>query len=138
MTQKLIKRKNKRKSRHTSPRSLSELVNKVKLMEKKKEFPSFKAGDTISVSLKIKEGEKQRLQTFEGIVISEKNKLKHSSFTVRKISHDVGVERIFTESSPTIENIKLIQKGRVRRSKIYYLRKLSGKAARIEKDFKNK
>lgn len=96
------------------------------------DVPDFAPGDTVKVHVKIKEGEKERIQVFEGVVISRRRGLANASFTVRKISYGVGVERIFPTNSPIIDRIEVVTKGRVRRSKIYYLRKLRGKAARIK------
>jgi large subunit ribosomal protein L19 len=96
------------------------------------DLPSFSAGDTIKVHVKIREGEKERIQVFQGVVISKRNNGAQSTFTVRKISYGVGVERVFPTHSPFIDQIEVIAKGRVRRAKIYYLRKLRGKAARIK------
>lgn len=97
-----------------------------------KEMPEFSSGDTLSVSFKIKEGEKERIQTFEGVLIGMRNRGHRSTITVRKISNGVGVERIFPLYSPLLENIKVVKKGVVRRSKLYYLRARKGKAARIK------
>lgn len=93
--------------------------------------PKFKAGDTITVSYKIKEGDKERIQQFTGVVIQRKNETATASFTVRKISNGVGVERIFPASSPFIDKIEVNKVGVVRRAKLFYLRALTGKAARI-------
>ncbi len=93
--------------------------------------PTFKAGDTITVSYKIKEGDKERIQQFNGVVIQRKNEVATASFTVRKISNGVGVERIFPISSPFIDKIEINKVGVVRRAKLFYLRSLTGKAARI-------
>lgn len=98
----------------------------------KAEHPEFKAGDTITVHYKIKEGDKERIQNFTGVVIQVKNELPTRTFTVRKISHGVGVERIFPLNSPYIEQIEVIKRGKVRRARIYYIRNLSGKSARIK------
>ena len=100
--------------------------------------PNFKAGDTITVSYKIKEGEKERIQQFTGIVIQRKNEKATASFTVRKMSNGVGVERIFPITSPFIEKIELNKIGIVRRAKLFYLRELTGKAARIREKIQNK
>lgn len=97
-----------------------------------KEFPKFSAGDTISVDYKIKEGNKERIQQFKGVVIQVKGRGKTATFTVRKVSSGMGVERIFPMSSPFIESITVNKVGVVRRSRIYYLRDLKGKAARIK------
>jgi len=97
-----------------------------------KELPSFTAGDNITVYYTIKEGEKQRTQFFKGDVIQKKGSGATETFTIRKISHSVGVERIFPINSPLIEKIELNKKGKVRRSRVFYLRKLTGKKARIK------
>jgi len=96
-----------------------------------KVIPSFSSGDTVIVNIKVKEGERSRLQSFEGVVIAKRNRGYNSAFTVRKISHGVGVERVFQTYSPIIESIELKRRGDVRRAKLYYMRELSGKAARI-------
>jgi large subunit ribosomal protein L19 len=96
------------------------------------DLPSFGAGDTVKVHVKIKEGEKERIQAFQGVVISKRKGSSHATFTVRKVSYGIGVERIFPMHSPIIDKIEIITRGRVRRAKIYYLRKLRGKAARIK------
>ncbi|MDB4962041.1 MAG: ribosomal protein [Myxococcales bacterium] len=95
-------------------------------------LPEFRPGDSIKVWVKIREGEKSRLQAFEGVCISRASKGARSTFTVRKISYGVGVERVFPDNSPNIEKIDVIQRGRVHQAKLYYLRDLSGKAARIK------
>jgi large subunit ribosomal protein L19 len=95
-------------------------------------LPEFRAGDSIKVWAKIREGEKTRLQAFEGVCIRRVSKGARSTFTVRKISYGVGVERIFPDNSPNIDKIEVIQRGRVHQSRLYYLRDLSGKAARIK------
>ncbi|RZB34041.1 MAG: large subunit ribosomal protein L19 [Desulfobacteraceae bacterium Eth-SRB2] len=96
------------------------------------DIPAFAAGDTVKVYVKIKEGEKERIQVFQGVVISKRRSGIDATFTVRKVSYGIGVERIFPLYSPVIDKIEVIARGRVRRSKIYYLRKLRGKAARIK------
>jgi len=95
-------------------------------------LPEFRPGDSIKVWAKIREGEKTRLQAFEGVCIRRASKGARSTFTVRKISYGVGVERIFPDNSPNIDKVEVIQRGRVHQSKLYYLRDLSGKAARIK------
>ena len=95
------------------------------------DLPDFAAGDTVKVHVKIKEGEKERIQVFQGVVISKRGGGTTATFTVRKVSYGIGVERIFPLHSPVIDKLEVITLGRVRRSKIYYLRKLRGKAARI-------
>jgi large subunit ribosomal protein L19 len=96
------------------------------------EVPEFEIGDTVRVNLKIKEGDKERLQPFEGIVIARKNAGSRSNFTVRKVSYGIGVERIIPLHGPVLESLKVLRRGNVRRAKLYYLRDLRGKAARIK------
>ncbi len=98
----------------------------------KKDFPEFKSGDTITVHYKIKEGNKERIQNFRGVVLQRRGSGQNESFTVRKISSGVGVERIFPLNSPFIDAIDINKKGRVRRARIFYLRNLTGKKARIK------
>lgn len=95
-------------------------------------MPNFSSGDTVVVSVRVKEGKRERIQAFEGIVISKKNRGISSSFTVRKISYGEGVERVFQTHSPLIESVKVKRFGDVRRAKLYYLRDRSGKSARIK------
>jgi large subunit ribosomal protein L19 len=94
-------------------------------------LPTFRPGDTIRVNVRVREGDKERLQAFEGVVLRRKGNGVNASFTVRKVSNGVGVERIFPLHSPVIADIQVVREGRVRRAKLYYLRNLSGKAARI-------
>ena len=96
------------------------------------DLPDFSPGDTIKVHAKIREGEKERIQVFQGVVISKRGSLSNATFTVRKVSYGVGVEKIFPLHSPAIDKIEVVTRGRVRRAKIYYLRNLRGKAARIK------
>lgn len=98
----------------------------------KEDVPNFRAGDTVRVNVRVREGEKERIQAFEGVVIARKHGGINETFTVRKISSGIGVERIFPLHSPSIESITLLRQGRVRRAKLYYLRNLRGKAARIK------
>ena len=107
------------------------VVNYIGMEHMRKDIPDFKAGDTLRVHVKITEGDKQRIQVFQGVCIKRHNDGINSSFTVRKVSNGVGVERIFPLHSPVIDKIELMMVGRVRRAKLYYLRKLQGKAARI-------
>jgi large subunit ribosomal protein L19 len=97
-----------------------------------KEFPAFGPGDTVVVQVKVKEGNRERLQAFEGIVIARRNRGINSSFTVRKISHTEGVERVFQLYSPLIDSVTMKRRGDVRRAKLYYLRNLRGRKARIK------
>ena len=96
------------------------------------DLPSFFPGDTVKVHVKIKEGEKERIQAFQGVVISKRKGMANATFTVRKVSYGIGVERIFPLHSPVIDRIEVLTRGRVRRSKVYYLRMLKGKAARLK------
>jgi large subunit ribosomal protein L19 len=103
------------------------------------DIPAFRPGDTVRVNVKIKEGDKERLQAFEGIVIRKRGSNTKSTFTVRKISYGMGVERIFPLHSPIIDSIKVLTEGSVRRARLYYLRELKGKAARVkERDRRKK
>lgn len=95
-------------------------------------IPAFRAGDSLIVQVRVKEGSRERLQAFEGVVIAKKNRGLNSSFTVRKMSHGEGVERVFQTHSPAIAEIKVVRRGDVRRAKLYYLRDRSGKSARIK------
>ena len=110
-------------------------MSKIKQLEKevmRLDHPDFGPGDTVKVHVKIREGEKERIQVFQGVVISRRKGTSNATFTVRKVSYGVGVERIFPLHSPIIDKIEVVTRGRVRRAKIYYLRKLKGKAARIK------
>ena len=109
-----------------------DIIKKIESEQLRLDIPVFKAGDTVKVHVKIVEGEKTRIQVFEGVVISKSGGGAKSRFTVRKISSGIGVERVFPLNSPIIDKVELVSKGRVRRSKIYYLRNLRGKAARIK------
>lgn len=109
-------------------------IRQVESEQIKTNLPDFKAGDTVVVQIKVAEGERERLQAYEGIVIAKRNRGLNSAFTVRKISHGEGVERVFQTHSPLIASIEVKRKGSVRRAKLYYLRKLQGKAARIRED----
>jgi len=95
------------------------------------DIPQFKPGDTVKVHVRIREGDKERVQVFQGVIIRKRKGRINSTFTVRKISYGIGVERIFPLHSPMIDKVELVTRGRVRRSRLYYLRKLRGKAARI-------
>ena len=109
-------------------------MNIIEELEKAqmKQIPEFNPGDTVVVQVKVKEGDKERNQAFEGVVIAIRNRGLNSAFTVRKISHGVGVERVFQTHSPLISEITVKRRGDVRRAKLYYLRDLTGKAARIK------
>lgn len=112
-------------------------IEQLEKEQMRMDVPDFRAGDTVKVHVKIKEGEKERIQVFEGIVIRKRQGASRASFTVRKVSYGVGVERIFPTHSPAIDHIDVIQKGKVRRAKLYYLRALKGKAARIREQRTN-
>tara|TARA_B100000609_G_C17085756_1_gene366570 strand:- start:176 stop:691 length:516 start_codon:yes stop_codon:yes gene_type:complete len=103
----------------------------IEKLVSKKRIPTFRSGDTLKVTIKITEGGKSRLQAFEGLCIAKKNNSLNSNFTIRKLSHGEGVERVFPLFSPIIDKIEVIRKGDVKRGKLYYLRKLTGKKARI-------
>ena len=116
---------------------MSQASTKVTLVEKKfirTDLPAFKAGDTLKVHVKIKEGDKERIQTYEGLVMGLQNSGARKTFTVRKVSHGVGVERVFPLCSPNIAKIEVLDVGRVRRAKMYYIRERSGKAARVRSE----
>lgn len=110
-------------------------MEKIKQIEREQlrlDIPRFIPGDTVKVHVRIREGEKERIQVFEGVVISKRSGTTNASFIVRKVSYGIGVERVFPLHSPTISKIEVVTNGRVRRAKIYYLRNLRGKAARIK------
>ena len=111
---------------------MGNIIEQIEQEQLKQDIPDFSPGDTVVVQVKVKEGERERLQAFEGIVIAKRNRGLNSAFTVRKISHGEGVERVFQTHSSAIGSIKIKRKGAVRRAKLYYLRDLSGKSARIK------
>jgi large subunit ribosomal protein L19 len=111
--------------------SKNKIIQQIETAQMGRELPDFGPGDTVVVQVKIKEGDRERLQAFEGIVIGKKNRGLNSSFTVRKISHGVGVERTFQTYSPLVDSVELRRRGDVRQAKLYYLRELTGRAARI-------
>ncbi|MDB4409932.1 50S ribosomal protein L19 [Gammaproteobacteria bacterium] len=111
---------------------MSNIIEQLESEQLKKDIPDFSPGDTVTVQVKVKEGERERLQAFEGVVIAKRNRGLNSAFTVRKISNGVGVERVFQTHSPAIGSVKVKRKGAVRRAKLYYLRELSGRSARIK------
>ena len=111
---------------------MSKLIEAIEQEQMDKEIPEFGPGDTIVVQVRVKEGERERLQAFEGVVIARRNRGLNSSFTVRKISHGEGVERVFQTYSPSVAEITVKRRGDVRRAKLYYLRGRTGKAARIK------
>lgn len=111
---------------------MSNIIAKLESEAQHSKIPDFSPGDTVVVQVKVKEGERERVQAYEGIVIARRNRGLNSSFTVRKISHGEGVERVFQSHSPSIGSITVKRRGSVRRAKLYYLRERTGKAARIE------
>jgi len=111
---------------------MSKLIDAIEQEQMTKEIPEFSPGDTVVVQVKVKEGERERLQAFEGVVIAKRNRGLNSAFTVRKISHGEGVERVFQTYSPVVDSIAVKRRGDVRRAKLYYLRERTGKAARIK------
>lgn len=133
MAQKVIKRKSKTKAHYDNSSNLVAAVDKADKAVLRTDLPKFASGDAVKVHVKIKEGEKERIQLFEGTIIAMSNRGAGKTFTVRKISHGVGVERIFLNTSPSISKVEIVAKGKVRRSKLYYIRELEGKAAKIER-----
>lgn len=111
---------------------MNQIIKQIEQEQLKSNIPSFRPGDTLEVKVWVVEGDKRRLQTFEGVVIAIRNRGLHSAFTLRKISNGVGVERVFQTHSPIVESISVKRKGAVRKAKLYYLRERSGKSARIK------
>jgi large subunit ribosomal protein L19 len=111
---------------------MTNIIEELEKEQMTREVPEFAPGDTVVVDVKVKEGERERLQAFEGVVIGKRNRGLNSAFTVRKVSHGEGVERVFQTYSPTVAKITVKRRGAVRRAKLYYLRERSGKAARIK------
>ncbi len=111
---------------------MSKIIDAIENEQTEKQIPDFAPGDTVAVQVKVKEGNRERLQAFEGVVIAKRNRGVNSSFTVRKISHGEGVERVFQTYSPLVDSIQVKRRGDVRRAKLYYLRGRTGKAARIK------
>ena len=112
--------------------SKNNIISQIEAEQMTKEVPDFGPGDTVVVQVKVKEGNRERLQAFEGVVIGKRNRALNSAFTVRKISHGIGVERTFQTYSPLVDSIQVKRRGDVRQAKLYYLRELSGRAARIK------
>ncbi|MCG6267781.1 50S ribosomal protein L19 [Vibrio furnissii] len=117
---------------------MSNIIKALEEEQMKQDLPQFAPGDTVVVQVKVKEGDRERLQAFEGVVIAIRNRGLHSAFTVRKISNGEGVERTFQTHSPVVASIEIKRRGAVRRAKLYYLRELSGKAARIKEKLAKK
>ncbi len=117
---------------------MSELIHQIETEQLKTDLPSFRAGDTVVVHVEVKEGNRKRIQMYEGVVIAKRNRGLNSSFTVRKISHGEGVERVFQLHSPVIKQVEVKRRGDVRKAKLYYLRGLTGKKARIKERLNRK
>jgi large subunit ribosomal protein L19 len=109
-----------------------DMLRMIEQEQMRGDIPQFRTGDSVKVHVRIVEGARERIQVFEGVVIALSRKSSRTSFTVRKISYGIGVERVFPMHSPMIEKVEVVNRGRVRRAKLYYLRKLKGKAARIK------
>ncbi len=116
--------------------NIIDTLEKEQIEKLNKNIPAFDAGDTVTVQVKVKEGNRERLQAFEGVVIAKRNRGLNSAFTVRKVSHGEGVERVFQTYSPLIDSVEVKRRGDVRRAKLYYLRELSGRKARIKEKLK--
>ena len=126
-----------RRTSHGTQYEVKGLAERLASVEKsmlRTDLPNFKPGDNVKVHVRIKEGEKERIQIYEGLVIARQNKGASKSFTVRKMSHGVGVERIFLDASPKVAKVEVAQVGKIRRAKLYYIRELEGKAAKIERE----
>jgi large subunit ribosomal protein L19 len=115
---------------------MSNIIDQIDAEQMNRKLPDFRPGDTVVVQVKVKEGTRERLQAFEGLVIAIRNRGLNSAFTVRKISHGEGVERVFQTYSPAIKSVEVKRRGAVRQAKLYYLRELRGKAARIKEKLK--
>lgn len=118
---------------------MSDLVTKAVLKnQKSKTFPDFSTGDTVSVSVRVKEGEKERIQLFKGVVLKMQGAGASRTFTVRKVSEGIGVERIFPFTNPNVEAVEVVSRGKARRSRLFYLRGLKGRAAKVRSDLSHK
>ena len=109
-----------------------DVIEAIEREQMRLDIPDFRAGDTVKVHAKIKEGDKERIQIFQGVVIRKRRGKMGATFTVRKVSYGIGVERVFPVHSPNIDKVEIVSRGKVRRSRLYYMRKLKGKAARIK------
>jgi len=118
--------------------SKNKIIQRIEKDQMDKELPEFGPGDSVVVQVKIKESDRERLQAYEGVVIGKRSRALNSSFTVRKISHGVGVERTFQTYSPLVDSVKVKRRGDVRQAKLYYLRELAGRAARITEKLEKK
>ena len=117
---------------------MGNIIEQIEAEQMNKKVPDFKPGDTVIVQVKVKEGQRERLQAFEGVVIAKKNRGLNSSFTVRKVSYGEGVERVFQTYSPAVADIEIKRRGDVRRAKLYYMRERRGKSARIKEKISSK
>lgn len=117
-------------------RAMNKIIDEINKEQMQRELPEFSPGDTVVVNVKVKEGNRERLQAFEGVVIAVRKRGLNSAFTVRKMSHGTGVERVFQTHSPLIDSVKVKRRGDVRRAKLYYLRGREGKSARIREKLK--
>lgn len=138
MSKVVIKKKSNNRGFYKTQRGVGSKVELVEKSTMTTKFPDFTAGDNVKVHVRIKEGDKERTQAYEGLVIALSGRGASRSFTVRKISHGVGVERIFLFSSPKVAKIDVVQVGKVRRAKLYYIRELEGRAAKIEREVETK
>ncbi len=111
---------------------MSEIIRSIEAAQLRTDLPAFRVGDTVRVFVKVVEGSRERLQAFEGVVIAKRNGSSRETFTVRRVSYGIGVERTFPLHSPRVDHIEIIRRGKVRRAKLYYLRGLQGKAAKIK------
>ena len=111
---------------------MSEIIRSIEQAQLRSDLPSFEVGDTVRVQVKVVEGTRERLQAFEGVVIAKRNGSNRETFTVRRVSYGVGVERTFPLHSPRVDSVTVVRRGKVRRAKLYYLRNLQGKAAKIK------
>ena len=115
---------------------MSEIIRSIEQAQLRTDLPSFNVGDTLRVFVKVVEGSRERLQAFEGTVIAKRNGSSRETFTVRRVSYGIGVERTFPLHSPRVDSIKVVRRGKVRRAKLYYLRELSGKAAKVKEQIR--
>ena len=115
---------------------MSEIIRAIESEQLKKDLPKFNVGDTVRVSVRIKEGERERIQAFEGTVIAKKHGGVAETFTVRRTAYGVGIERVFPVNSPFVEKVEVVRKGRVRRAKLFYLRERTGKAAKVKEQLR--
>jgi len=115
---------------------MNEIIRSLESEQLRSDIPAFRVGDTVRVMVKVVEGSRERLQAFEGVVIARRNGSIRETFTVRRVSYGIGVERTFPLHSPRVDHIEVIRRGKVRRAKLYYLRELSGKAAKIKEQIR--